>query len=67
PVTLAFLALGIRLFAGLGENFFNFAFVLSVNFSYTHQTTRLARIIVNGFPKANRRKLGRMCGGIDND
>jgi hypothetical protein len=40
---------------------------LSVNFSYTHQTTRLARIIVNGFPKANRRKLGRMCGGIDND
>jgi hypothetical protein len=42
PDTCAFLALGICLLAWLGENFFNFAFLLSVDFPDAHQTSRLS-------------------------
>src|SRR5215471_2557107 len=61
-----FLAIRILRLARLGKNLLNFAFVLSVHFSYAYQTTGLACVIVNSFPEAERRRVGRIHGRCQN-
>src|SRR5215471_4580841 len=67
PAPLTFLAIRILRLARLGKNLLNFAFVLSVHFSNAYQATGLACVIVNSFPEAGWRKLGRISSGTDDD
>jgi hypothetical protein len=67
PAPFAFLAIRILRLARLGKNLLNFAFVLSVHFSYAYQATGLACVVVNSFPEAERRRVGRISSGTDDD
>src|SRR5215510_5944292 len=67
PAPFAFFAIRILRLARLGKNLLNFAFVLSVHFSYAYQTTGLACVVVNSFPEAERRRVDRKSSGTDDD
>src|SRR5215510_12472350 len=67
PAPFAFFAIRILRLARIGKNLLNFAFVLSVHFSYAYQTTGLACVVVNSFPEAERRRVDRKSSGTDDD